>query len=103
MLVKFLVAVYGLHEQGINMSSVFKRLFYQKNNGESGFCNVYSDSDDCPDPRLYVIVDGRQGYIKIGSPKSSAASPLRCFVKSDPDREFAIWKYSPYANDEEDA
>lgn len=30
MLVKFLVAVYGLHEQGINMSSVFKRLFYQK-------------------------------------------------------------------------
>jgi len=103
MLVKFLVVVYGLHERGINMSSVFKRLFYQKNNGESGSCNVYGNPNDCPDPRLYVVVDGRAGYIKIGSPKSRAASPLRCFVKSASDQEFAIWKYNPYANDEEDA
>lgn len=96
MLVKFLVVVYGLHEQEINMSSVFKRLFYQKNNGESGSCNVYGDPNDCPDPRLYVVVDGRAGYIKVGTPNSPYASPLRCFIHSA-GKEFALWRIYPYA------
>lgn len=71
--------------------SVFKHLCYQKENGETGQCDVYNDKNECPDPRTYVNVDGRDGYIKLGEFNDSQASPLRCYVASA-GREFAILK-----------
>lgn len=47
--------------------SVFKHLYYQKENGETGQCDVYDDQNECPDPRTYVNVDGRDGYVNWGS------------------------------------
>lgn len=34
---------------------------------ETGQCDVYDDQNECPDPRTYVNVDGRDGYVKLGS------------------------------------
>lgn len=71
--------------------SVFKHLYYQKENGETGQCDVYDDQNECPDPRTYVNVDGRDGYVKLGEFNDPQASPLRCYVASA-GREFAILK-----------
>lgn len=71
--------------------SVFKHLCYQKENGETGQCDVYDDQNECPDPRTYVNVDGRDGYVKLGEFNDPQASPLRCYVASA-GREFAILK-----------
>lgn len=71
--------------------SVFKHLYYQKENGETGQCDVYDDQNECPDPRTYVNVDGRDGYVKLGEFNDPQASPLRCYVASAR-REFAILK-----------
>lgn len=71
--------------------SVFKHLCYQKENGETGQCDVYDDPNECPDPRTYVNVDGRDGYVKLGEFNDPQASPLRCYVASAR-REFAILK-----------
>lgn len=71
--------------------SVFKHLCYQKENGETGQCDVYDDKNECPDPRTYVNVDGRDGYVKLGEFNDPQASPLRCYVASA-GREFAILK-----------
>ena len=64
---------------------------YQKENGETGQCDVYDDQNECPNPRTYVNVDGRDGYIKLGEFNDSQASPLRCYIASA-GREFAILK-----------
>lgn len=71
--------------------SVFKHLCYQKESGETGQCDVYDDQNECPDPRTYVNVDGRDGYVKLGEFNDPQASPLRCYVASAR-REFAILK-----------
>lgn len=71
--------------------SVFKHLCYQKENGETGRCDVYDDQNECPDLRTYVNVDGRDGYVKLGEFNDPQASPLRCYVASA-GREFAILK-----------
>lgn len=71
--------------------SVFKHLCYQKENGETGQCDVYDDQNECPDPRTYVNVDGRDGYVKLGEFNDPQASPLRCYV-AGAGREFAILK-----------
>lgn len=86
---RFPVAVYGLRE--VVFMSVFKHLCYQKENGETGQCDVYDDQNECPDPRTYVNVDGRDGYVKLGEFNDPQASPLRCYVASA-GREFAILK-----------
>lgn len=70
---------------------VFKHLCYQKENGETGQCNVYDDPNECPDPRAYVNVDGRDGYVKLGEFNGPQASPLRCYV-ANAGREFVILK-----------
>jgi hypothetical protein len=80
---------YGLRE--VVFMSVFKHLCYQKENGETGQCDVYDDQNECPDPRTYVNVDGRDGYVKLGEFNDPQASPLRCYVASA-GREFAILK-----------
>lgn len=82
------------------MSSVFKKLFYECDDGRSGSCEVYGDPKECPDPRLYILVDGRAGYIPIGNPNARIASPIRCFVNSA-GREFALFMKSPWAGEEE--
>lgn len=69
--------------------SVFKHLCYKKKSGEKGQCNVYDDQNECPDPRVYVNVDGRDGYVKLGEFNDPQASHLRCYVASA-GREFAI-------------
>lgn len=71
--------------------SVFKHLCYQKENGETGQCDVYDDQNECPDPRTYITGDGRDGYVKLGEFNDPQASPLRCYVASA-GREFAILK-----------
>lgn len=71
--------------------SAFKHFCYQKENGETGQCDVYDDQNECPDPRTYVNVDGRDGYVKLGEFNDPQASPLRCYVASA-GREFAILK-----------
>lgn len=71
--------------------SVFKHLCYQKENGETGQCDVYDGQNECPDPRMYVNADGREGYVKLGEFNDPQASPLRCYVASA-GREFAILK-----------
>lgn len=71
--------------------SVFKHLCYQKENGETGQCDVYDGQNECPDPRTYVNVDGRDGYVKLGEFNDPQASPLRCYVASA-GREFAVLK-----------
>lgn len=71
--------------------SVFKHLCYQKENGETGQCDVYDAPNECPDPRTYITVDGRDGYVKLGEFNDPQASPLRCYVASA-GREFAILK-----------
>lgn len=71
--------------------SVFKHLCYQKENGETGQCDVYDGQNECPDPRMYVNADGREGYVKLGEFNDPQASHLRCYVASA-GREFAILK-----------
>lgn len=71
--------------------SVFKHLCYQKENGETGQCDVYDGPNECPDPRMYVNIDGRDGYVKLGEFNDPQASPLRCYVASA-GREIAILK-----------
>lgn len=70
---------------------VFTHLWYQKKNGKIGHCNVYDDQNECPAPRAYVNVDGRDGYVKLGKFNDAQASPLRCYV-ANAKREFAILK-----------
>lgn len=86
---RFPVAVYGLRE--VVFMSVFKHLCYQKENGETGQCDAYNDSNECSEPRTYINVDGRNGYVKLGEFNDPQASPLRCYVASA-GREFAILK-----------
>ena len=71
--------------------SVFKHLCYQKENGETGQCDAYNDPNECSEPRTYINVDGRNGYVKLGEFNDPQASPLRCYVASA-GREFAILK-----------
>lgn len=71
--------------------SVFKHLCYQKENGETGSCDVYDDPNECPEPRLYCHVDGKECYVKLGEFNDPLASPLRCHVNSA-NRDFAILK-----------
>ena len=86
---RFPVAVYGLRE--VVFMSVFKHLCYQKENGETGQCDAYNDPNECSEPRTYINVDGRNGYVKLGEFNDPQASPLRCYVASA-GREFAILK-----------
>lgn len=71
--------------------SVFKHLCYQKENGETGQLDVYDNLNECPEPRTYVNVDGRDGYVKLGEFNDPQASPLRCYVASA-GRDYAILK-----------
>lgn len=70
---------------------VFKHLCYQKENGETGSCEVYDNPNECPEPRLYCHVDGKQCYVKLGEFNDPLASPLRCHVNSA-NRDFAVLK-----------
>lgn len=73
--------------------SVFKHLCYQKENGETGQCDVYDDQNECPDPRTYITVDGRDGYVKLGEINDPQATPLRCYVAKY-GRDYAVLKSS---------
>lgn len=71
--------------------NIFTHLCYQKENGETGQCDVYDNPNESLGPLTYVNVDGRDGYVKLGEFNDPEASPLRCYVASA-GREFALLK-----------
>lgn len=73
------------------LMSVFKHVCYQKENGETGQCAVYDDPNECPEPRMCISVDNKDGYVKLGEFNDPQASPLRCYVASA-GRDYAILK-----------
>lgn len=77
------------------MSKITKSLHYQKSNGDSGSCALYSSKNDCAGySTINLEVDGTNVYAGLGtSLTSNNASAIR-IQKNNSDTKYAILKWT---------
>lgn len=59
------------------MGELSQKLHYKTKTGETGKATIYDSLKDCPEPNLKMLVNGVQGYVKLGTAKDGEIIPIK--------------------------
>lgn len=59
------------------MGELSQKLHYKTKTGETGEATIYDSLEDCPEPNLKMLVNGVQGYVKLGTAEDGEIIPIK--------------------------